>query len=247
MSQSPNARRLLILSCSKSKRSAPQLLPAVERYNGPLFRVLRKFICKNPQEAQSLDVFVLSAKFGLISGEELIPDYNHIMTKARAEILHSEVMTNFSKLLKEAPYQELLVVMGKTYLSALDGFEDLLCDGLEIKICNGSYGRQQANLYDWLHQHPPCLPESSRKPGIARIREVEIELPRSQVIEIARSALTEGSGNPSRFQSWYVEIDDRKVAPKWLVSQLTDLPVRNFNTGQARRFLSRLGIEVKRA
>ena len=61
--------RLLILSCSQRKNASQRLLPAVERYNGLLFFVLRRFIRECPREAKQLDVCILSATYGLISGD----------------------------------------------------------------------------------------------------------------------------------------------------------------------------------
>ena len=40
--------RLLILSCSQRKRPDRVLLPALERYDGPVFRMLRKFLRSCP-------------------------------------------------------------------------------------------------------------------------------------------------------------------------------------------------------
>jgi hypothetical protein len=45
----------------------------------------------------------------------------------------------------------------------------------------------------------------------------------------------------------YVLLDGQRVAPKWLVSQLTNYPVGSFTTDKARRLLGQLGIEVHRA
>lgn len=52
--------RLLILSCSRRKRSDRGLLPALERYDGPTYRVMNKFLRVNPSGTQSLDVYILS-------------------------------------------------------------------------------------------------------------------------------------------------------------------------------------------
>jgi hypothetical protein len=65
--------RLLILSCSQRKRPDAILLPALERYDGPMFRVLRKFLRENPSKELHPDVYILSAQFGLISADQLIP------------------------------------------------------------------------------------------------------------------------------------------------------------------------------
>ena len=73
----------------------------------------------------------------------------------------------------------------------------------------------------------------------AQLRGVEIKLTPDEVLQIARQALIEGQGSPGSYQSWYVEVDGRRVAPKWLVSILTGLPVGSFVTNEARRTLSR--------
>ena len=66
------SRRLLILACSQRKRLDPQPLPVLERYDGPAFRVLRKFLRDSPCEAQRIDISVLSAEFGLLSAQQMI-------------------------------------------------------------------------------------------------------------------------------------------------------------------------------
>lgn len=69
--------RLLILSCSRKKHPAQGLLPALERYDGPAYRVINKFLRVHPSEKQSLNVYILSARFGLISDDERIPNCDH--------------------------------------------------------------------------------------------------------------------------------------------------------------------------
>src|SRR5919199_6232989 len=78
----PPSRRLLILACSRCKRPDRGLLLAVERYDGPAFRVLRRFLREGQSEAP--DVRVLSAEHGLISHDLPIANYDKIMTSSRA-------------------------------------------------------------------------------------------------------------------------------------------------------------------
>ena len=48
--------RMLILSCSSRKKPTNRQMPAIERYDGPAFRVLRKFLREqNRARAQSPD------------------------------------------------------------------------------------------------------------------------------------------------------------------------------------------------
>ena len=56
------SKRLLLLSCSQRKRPDPGLLPAIERYDGPQYQVLRTFIREYPAESQLSDTYILSAK-----------------------------------------------------------------------------------------------------------------------------------------------------------------------------------------
>jgi hypothetical protein len=46
-------RRLLILACSATKRSEPGRIHALIRYDGPSYRVVRRFLQRHPVEARS--------------------------------------------------------------------------------------------------------------------------------------------------------------------------------------------------
>jgi hypothetical protein len=54
------------------------------------------------------------------------------------------------------------------------------------------------------------------------------------------------SHGSDHFHSLYVLLDGERIAPKWLVSQLTDLPPSAFSTQDALRALGQLGIPVHR-
>jgi cytoplasmic iron level regulating protein YaaA (DUF328/UPF0246 family) len=76
--------RVLILACSARKKVAESLMPAIERYDGPSFRVLRKFLRTSTEE---VGIWILSAEFGLIPSCEPIPWYDCRMTISRARQL----------------------------------------------------------------------------------------------------------------------------------------------------------------
>jgi cytoplasmic iron level regulating protein YaaA (DUF328/UPF0246 family) len=60
--------RLLILACSARKRLDRSALPAIERYDGVNFRILKK-LQREHAFPHDLDVLILSAKYGLLSPE----------------------------------------------------------------------------------------------------------------------------------------------------------------------------------
>ena len=93
-------RRLLILSCSQRKHTSQNPLPAIERYNGPLFFVLRRFIRECSRKASELDVYILSAAYGLIPEDFLIPLYDQKMNLSRVVELHPQVKTTFLGILQ---------------------------------------------------------------------------------------------------------------------------------------------------
>lgn len=66
---------LLIVMCSKRKRSAPDLLPALERYDGIFFRILRK-ARREGHWPDNLDILILSAKYGLLELDTAIENYD---------------------------------------------------------------------------------------------------------------------------------------------------------------------------
>jgi hypothetical protein len=239
---------MLILACSRRKRSDEELLPAVERYDGPAFRVLRRFVRERSSEAP--EILILSAEHGLIPHDLPIPNYNRTMTRARALQLRPHVVQRLGHVLGVRHYQRVLVLAGRTYLEALGTPDYLFADEMEVRIGAGSLGRRLADLHDWLYGMPPALRYNSHVPvgrGRAQIRGIEVSLTPEKTLEVARQALLEEWGNPDRYESWYVNVDGQRVAPKWLVSRLTGLPVRAFTTEQARRALCQLGVEVRRA
>ncbi len=71
-------RRLLILGCSQRKRADPGQLPAIERYNGPRYQTLRKYLKQNPDDPP--DVLILSARFCIMAADRPIENYDQIMT-----------------------------------------------------------------------------------------------------------------------------------------------------------------------
>jgi hypothetical protein len=239
---------MLILACSRRKRLDEDLLPAVERYDGPAFRVLRRFLREGQSEVP--DVRILSAEHGLIPHGLPIAAYDRKMTPARARELRPLVLAELNRMTASCLLPETLVFAGKHYLPALNADDAAHPPNLTFRVCAGALGKKLAELHDWLHGSPPRLRYNSTMLAVgnrARIRGVEVPLTPEQVFEAATDALAEGWGDPERYESWCVPVNGRCVAPKWLVSRISGLPVGEFTTDDARRLLARLGVEVRRA
>lgn len=237
--------RLLILACSKRKRISPSLLPAIERYDGPAFQTLRKYLREEPDGAADLAVWVLSAQFGLIDGSTPIPTYDQEMTPDRAHHLRVEALSVLHSLAQCVVPTACFVSAGSGYRPLLNGLEQLLPPTCAITIADGSHGSRTAQLAYWLRgQDPVRFPQSGAPSGTVRLRGVTLEYTPDQIMETARGALRTNAPDPLQAHVYFVDVDGIHVPPKWLISQLSGLPVRSFSATEARRALMALGIPV---
>lgn len=241
--------RCLILGCTEAKRHDDGELPALERYNGPTFQVLRRFLAEAEPELKDVDVYVLSAEYGLITAGKPIEDYDRLMTTVRATELRQEVSDRLREILIRG-FDEVFVSLSELYLQVIDGFEALVPNGTEVTISQASMGKRLTALKSWLYQLPERAIASEREEstvivsGQATLRGQEIEAIAEEVMALARQALEDERGKPYNFRSWYALIDGERVSTKWLASLLSGLKVSEFQSSEARRVLRQLGIEV---
>lgn len=150
-------RRLLILSCSATKRADDDQIPALERYDGSTYQVLRNYLRQSVWPA-SLSIAVLSAKHGLIGGLAQIKGYDERMTRDRADGWKAAS----TKTLRDwgGQYDSVSLLLGKDYLRALEP-EVLERDG--VKPIEGGIGTKNGKLRSMLHgmgrQDRPSGPE----------------------------------------------------------------------------------------
>lgn len=242
-------RRLLLLACSERKRPDPGRIPAIERYDGPAYRVLRRYMRTEPREV--LDVYILSAQFGLIRGDEPIQAYNRRMTPQRARELRGTTAANLQKLDLGRRYQHVFLHAGAMYREI---FSSLDLNGLpqeRLMASTGGQGVQLTHLKSWLYQGSEALysPEPSDSyetvPVQFRLKGTGYKISQAEAIAVARSAMKNGFLKGLRATAWYVLVDDQRIPPKWLVSQLTGVPVSDFHSMEARRVLAQLGLTAR--
>ena len=140
--------RLLLLSCSRQKRSGRADLAALDRYDSPAFRVLRRYLRSGPPDAPMIRV--LSAKYGLISADTVIDDYDVVMTRARAGELRPIVLPILEAEIEATRPSKVFVHLPAVYRLALAGFEKSLPESSTLEDATGPPGRKLAALYRWL-------------------------------------------------------------------------------------------------
>jgi hypothetical protein len=141
-------RYLLIISCSRRKRTDPDLLPAIDRYDGGNFRVLRK-AKRNGYWPKNLDVLILSARYGLIEDSTEISNYEQSMTTQNANDLKTQVRDFLNVYLEGKEYKEIYIDLGRKYLRALEDCRDLL-KNKPISIAEGRVGERLSKLKLWI-------------------------------------------------------------------------------------------------
>lgn len=143
--------RLLILGCSAAKRHDAGLMPAIERYDGPAFRVLR--LAQREGNLPWLTwIRILSAKYGLMGPEDMIEDYNQVMTPQRAAELVGAVSVHLFGLLRQHPEcNDIFINVGAAYAPALAGFADwCLRHAIRCTVASGGIGTRCSQLKVWL-------------------------------------------------------------------------------------------------
>lgn len=132
---------LLLVSCSQTKRPDAGLMPAYERYDGPAYKVLRCWMRQNPYWQDVLLIWILSGRYGLISGDVCIADYDQRMTGAFAAKLRIPVTGALQSI---AP-SRCFISLGAMYRLALP--EPL---PFQAQMAIGGIGQRLTQLKDWL-------------------------------------------------------------------------------------------------
>lgn len=132
--------RLLIVGCSQTKRQGEHDLTALQRYDGPVFRMLRNRVVRMP-------VFVLSAEFGLIPIDQRVDWYDRRMDAERARELGPQVRASLKSVLQLTPPTEILCVLGRHYRACLG--DDY---GLPMRFAEGPIGMKLHQLKLWLEE-----------------------------------------------------------------------------------------------
>ncbi len=139
--------RLLILACSNRKRTDTTALPAIERYDGVNFQVLKK-LQREQKFPNDLDVLILSAKHGLIRPNTPIECYDQKMTRARATELATPVSKSLDRLLQRKKYSDIFINLGKIYLAALAQSHEL--PKHKPLYASGGIGSKMKQMKEWV-------------------------------------------------------------------------------------------------
>lgn len=111
-----NKKICIIAGCSQKKLN--YAAPAHDLNQGQLFKSIKKLAIKN-----NFDLKILSGKYGLLDGIEIIGPYNQkIRTKKDISEIRSKVLPTLKYIWKK--YDTIIVIMGKNYRIVLEPYLD---------------------------------------------------------------------------------------------------------------------------
>ncbi|MDK3157106.1 hypothetical protein QPK87_11020 [Kamptonema cortianum] len=227
---------LLILGCSGKKRQ--QRGQAIDVYDGPLFRTVRRRIT---EIGRPLDILIISARHGIIRQDHVIDPYDETLPKSENPEFANRVASELIKMLPLA-LKSVLILAPRHYVAHLP-LDIIRLRSTDFDVYSGRIGKCQARLLDWLgidyHTEP-------RKPNsLGPLSSFSTPIDASEIQQAAKLlAITSISSN--RVTQWYALIDNHHVPVKRLVATLTGAPVSSFETCHALALLHRNGIETSR-
>jgi hypothetical protein len=138
------------MACSSRKSSALGLLPAIDRYDGVAYRVVKR-LQRLGQYPEDVDLLIISAKYGLIPHDQPIPAYDLRLTPERALEMANPARDYLIRFLNRSPYSEVFVSAGKDYLLALAPISAWQ-GRIKVTRNKGTIGVQLKALKSWLLQ-----------------------------------------------------------------------------------------------
>jgi cytoplasmic iron level regulating protein YaaA (DUF328/UPF0246 family) len=140
---------LLVISCSNRKSRVGGLLPAIERYTGAWYGVVNK-LRREKKLPQNLDIVIISARYGFLRANELIEYYNLRMTEERAKELNPQIINGFKSLLNDKHYDTVFINLGKDYMAAVKGLENIAPQDTRLYYATGRVGERKSQMKKWI-------------------------------------------------------------------------------------------------
>lgn len=146
---------MLVVACSARKLAGEGPLPAIDRYDGPAYRLIRKAMREGRCPA-SLRLLILSARYGLIEADHPTEDYDLKMTAARALEIRPEVSARLDARLRDHCFNSVFINLGHDYLAAIEGAAGLRETGGRVVYAAGAIGVRLARMKRWIEEVDPA-------------------------------------------------------------------------------------------
>jgi hypothetical protein len=142
----PSKRLLVVIPCSAAKRESPSYpIAAIERYNGPFYKVIRK--AKRERRLNPLvRIVILSAKHGLLHGGARIRSYDQRFNAEAADLRGPEIRSDLRRVIQTGNFSKVCVNLGRDYAALIREMPELR----GAVWAQGSIGTRAALLKEWI-------------------------------------------------------------------------------------------------
>jgi queuine/archaeosine tRNA-ribosyltransferase len=163
---------LLIIACSAKKKQESKLSRAIELYDGPAYRVIKKQLGKRFSQPV---VWIISAKHGLIDADTLIYSYDAKITRENIGELKDSIESFVKRFAPLDRFDRIFIWAGKRYLSLLP---QSLLTFPKTRVADGYIGQKLNQLKRWSidwrkGQHQKEKSSSFQKRTSIRIRKLD--------------------------------------------------------------------------
>lgn len=139
---------LIAMACSATKRPDPGELPAIDRYDGPMWRTLRAALGELPESARP-EVWFLSARYGFHPATLPIVNYDGVLSEARArDLLRMPSSNHMAFAQTVANHHRVLFAGGALYRDTMRS----ACPRISLlsETDGGGIGEHRAQLRAWI-------------------------------------------------------------------------------------------------
>jgi len=140
---------LLVISCSDKKNKSAGFLPAINRYTGAWYEVIGK-LRREKRLPRSLNIVIISARYGFLKSNDLIEYYDLKMTVERAEKLNPKILESFKSLVRHNHYDSIFINLGNDYIPAIEGLEHIIPQETKLYFAKGRVGERKSQMKEWI-------------------------------------------------------------------------------------------------
>lgn len=144
-----SGRPLLLIACSRRKAAGLRRGRAWDIYDGALYRVLKKLFRERPDVTDSVEILIVSAKYGVVPADRRITTYDERLTPALVRRRGRFWADRLRRAVAGRRFSDVHVNLGRDYLRVLPDLSGVFPDA-GIEWAAGGIGRRCAQTRRWI-------------------------------------------------------------------------------------------------
>ena len=144
--------KLLILGSSYRRNPSPEPLPAIERYDGQFYRIVRKYMDKLREK--NIDVIIITEDLDVVTPEMKLPykpptgeRWGLFQPRVKDSEKVRRLQEQILEIVKSKRYDEIFVALNKYYRQLLP---DLTPYANKVIAYSKGFGEKMRYLKEWL-------------------------------------------------------------------------------------------------